>query len=864
MNQRKNFCLITCTANMFSLSIITRNKFWLVAILVLCLASPADAQKKKPAQKTLPKKTTTNTTNTIKTKTTDVKKTPPANRDVSTDEKRVKDIIAFLQYMMNTLGSSSTSSRDKEVLVTESYSKIFRDGKVQVEDDLDEGRIVVTNKDIVPYLKDVDFFFRDVKFEFNIEDIKSSTLPNGGLFYKVSTRRILTGITTDGESVTNSIPRYIEINYDPTNQDLRIVSMYTHEINEKAVLTNWWFDLSPEWRKILLKKLPIVNPSDSLLFSDIKKITLVEDLDISNNTTVQNLEPLDRFQRLKFLDLSGTNITDLTPLRNLTELETLDLSHTKTSDLTPLRYANKMTNLDISHTLISDIAVLEKMSGLQLLRMNATPVLDFQPLTFLTKLQHADLAQARISNLAPLGSMMQMVSLDISGTPVQDISPLQKLTQLKSLDIDSTQVSRIDALANAENLGVLHANHTRITDLTALQKLKNLEKVYVDHTGVTESVADHFMSVNPNVHVIFDSDNLKSWWSDLSSEWQEVLSKTASVSSSPSKEELFKISRLDSVNVSNRQRVNNLEPLRKLSKLKIILANGTEITSLSPLRENKDIVQLDISETNVADVSILNHFSKLKILRADKSKIENAELLTLPSLEVFYADQTALHDITAREFLEKNPKCLLLFKTIHLNRWWKSLSPEWKEVFRMQLAKDTTSTRENLHRLTEQETLHIKDSRLKDLNALSEFVRLKELHFSGTGIRTLPALENLKSLTSLHAISSPLQKIESLSTFTQLQDLDISNTPVEDLKVIGSLPELKKINCSGTQIKRLDPLLKLQQLEYLDCSNTNVSKLDAIEHLSLKRLTCYNTKISNRAIENYKAKHPDCEVVYYR
>ena len=57
---------------------------------------------------------------------------------------------------------------------------------------------------------------------------------------------------------------------------------------------------------------------------------------------------------------------------------------------------------------------------------------------------------------------------------------------------------------------------------------------------------------------------------------------------------------------------------------------------------------------------------------------------------------------------------------------------------------------------------------------------------------------------------------------------------------------------------------KLEYLEFLDCSNTNVSKLSPLDYLPLKTLTCYNTKVSSRAIENFKASHPDCEVIFYR
>ena len=54
-----------------------------------------------------------------------------AKPDVKKHEQKVKDMVAFLEYVLNTLGSSGTSARDKDVLITESYTKIFRDAKVQ-------------------------------------------------------------------------------------------------------------------------------------------------------------------------------------------------------------------------------------------------------------------------------------------------------------------------------------------------------------------------------------------------------------------------------------------------------------------------------------------------------------------------------------------------------------------------------------------------------------------------------------------------------------------------------------------------------------------------------------------------------------
>lgn len=780
----------------------------------------------------------------------------------SGNQEKVKDLVAFFQLLLNTLGSNSTSARDKEIVITESYAKVFRDGKVQVEDDLDENRSVITNKDVVAYLKDVDFFFGDVKFEFIIEDIQEGVNANGQVFYKVSLRRNMSGTTVDGKQINNTIPRFIEVNYDPQREDLKIASIYTNEFDEKEALTNWWNSLSFEWKEIFRKRL---NITDSVSLNAIKDMTALDELDLSGNEYIQTLAPLSQLTNLKLLNLAGTGVEDLTPIRNLTELVELDLSRTKVFDLTPLKYAVKLTRLNISHTEIRSIAVLEKMTAMQNLELVGTHVIDFDPLSVLAGLLNLNLEATQIPSLDPVSNLTQLAELNISKTPIQDITPLKAFVHLAALNLDSTLVRDIGALSGLANLEVLYANYTFISDLNPLQKLPNLERVYCDHTPVNKAIADSFMAANPEVLVIYDSKDLQTWWNSISKEWKRILSNTAGIKVTPGKEELARVTNLDSINFSNDRTVTTLEPLRKLQKLEVILANNTGVADLSPLEEHRAIRYLNISDTDVQDISPLSKFSRLAVFRADRSKIEKIDpLFGLKALKEVYVDRTAIHDITAREFLEKNPECLIVYKTIHLDRWWKNLPQGWKDVFYLQMGTDTISTRENLHRLVEKPTFHFQDARVRDLSALGEFVRLKELHFSATGITEIPALETLRSLTSLHATRSPLRGIGFISQLSELRDLDISETPVDDLRGLEGLEQLKSFNCAGTQVKKLDPLKPLYQLENMDCSNTRVSKLDPVMYLSLRTLKCYNSKVTSREVEQFRENNPECQVVHYR
>ena len=186
------------------------------------------------------------------------------------------------------------------------------------------------------------------------------------------------------------------------------------------------------------------------------------------------------------------------------------------------------------------------------------------------------------------------------------------------------------------------------------------------------------MASKPGVLVIYDSRDLQAWWGSLSSDWQNILTASAGISITPGKEELARVPNVDSISLSNKRSITTLEPLRRLQKQRVIAANNTGINDLAALQDHREIRYLDISDTEVQDLSPLSKFNRLEILMADRSKIEKLEaLFNLKNLRKVYVDRTIVHDITAQEFLGKNPECLIVYKTVHLDRWWSNLPGGW-------------------------------------------------------------------------------------------------------------------------------------------------------------------------------------------
>ena len=784
-----------------------------------------------------------------------------AKTDTKKHEQKVRDMVAFLEYVLNTVGSGTTSARDKDVLISESYTKIFRDSKVQIEDDLVEKRNVITNKDVQAYLKDVDFFYDDLKFEFTIKDIQGKVNANDRLFYKVSLLRNIQGTTVEGKLVNNTIPRYIEINFDPKDQDLKIVSIYTNEFDERGALENWWKSLSFEWQSIFQRRL---NITDSVDLAAIKNISSIESLDLSGNQYITDIEPLAQLSSLQILNLSETNISDLSPIRNLTELVELDFSNTNLDDISALKYSDKLTRLKFSHTPVSDISVLERMTKLEQLDISKTSVSDFDVLANLISLKTLTVEGTGIDNLSPIDSLTNLTDLNLSRTLVENVGPLRGLKNLAVLNLDSTNVSFIKPLSELTNLRILHANSTMITDVNALQELPHIERIYCDQTKVNRTMADAFMASRRGVLVIYDSKDLKGWWNSLPIAWQKVLRHAAQTGPVPTNEELAKITNLDSINVSGNSLIDDIDALDRLQKLQSVVVRGTQLKSLLPLQEHKLIRTLDISNTDVGDISVVRRFSNLTILKADNSQIEDLEAVSgLRSLKFIYADGTAVNDDHVREFLGRSPECVVVYKTDSLRTWWGDLSDNWKQIFGKQAKISDIPRKEELHRLTQLEAVKFQDLPVNDLSVMSPFVRIAELSFSGTAVNDLSPLSTIKTLKTLRASNSPIRDLTPLFELTGLQHLDISNTAVEDLRPLSVVGALAGLDCSGTQVSNLSPLENLS-LTNLDCSNTSVKRLEPLFGLPLETLKCYNTRVSAKEVDKFKSKVPGCNVIYYR
>ncbi len=792
-----------------------------------------------------------------------IAQTNGSDNQLETYKEKVKRLVSFLSFSMNAIGSAETAANEKDVMITQSYLKAFRDDKVQVEDDLDENRDVVTNKDVQAYLKDIDFFFKEVKFELTIDKIEHLTNGENNSFFKVSLTRNMKGTTVDGKEINNTSPRYIEVNLNEKEQDLKIVSIYTTKLSLEKDLENWWSELSYEWKSIFRKAIGTVN--DSLSSSQLLQIIDLQQLDLNTNKYIVDIAPLSKVAALKKLNLSGTQIEDLKPLRNLTKLETLNFSKTTVDDLTPLRYAINLKELRMSDTNVDNVDVLGNLVKLEHVDVSNTRIYNLDPLTSASMLRSLDFSNSMVDDLSFIASLKKLNTLVLQKSRVIDLKGVEQIDSLEVLNIMNTDISNLYPLEHAENLSLLFADSTKISDLSPLINLPNLSKIYCDDTEVDDEEVLKFKKKQPAVLVVHKSENMESWWEELSFDWKNALKEVLKTEDTPTKEQLAQLTDTESLNIS-RSNIVDLTPIATLRNLKTLNLQRTTIQNLAPLSALTSLEVLNIANTSTKSLNGLQGMTKLQKLTIDGTFVDSLNvLLKLPDLTYLSCEKTNLTSETIQTFITKKTNCLVIYETEALLSWWEELSPAWVNIFGNHVELSQPPNPIQLHKITRLDKINIENNfEIKSLRPLMKLSRLKELRVNQTKVNDLEPLKKLKYLELLQITKSPVRKLDPIRNLIRMRELDISNTPVEDIDPITILTSLNKLKFSGTEVKSLRPLSYLIELKHVEFDNTNVTSLNPILDLfNLQTLICYNTKLSQKKVDKLQLSIPGCKITYY-
>jgi Leucine-rich repeat (LRR) protein len=819
-------------------------------------------------------------------------------------KEQVKRLVGFLQFSLNTLGDPETSTREKEIIINESFLKAFMDEKVQIEDDLDENRETISYKDVQAYLKDVDFFFEKAEFNIDIKDIQPLSNDMGMLYFKVTTNRNLKGTTVEKQLVDNNQERFIEVNLDEEEQVLKIASIYTTKLNEREEQMTWWNGLPGAWKEILGKGLSVtpditfdrvsfLNDSTILVMnetaSEIRQVDTVirlgidtihikgadttfafnydtlpvrstgalkilsdivrmQSLDISGNLFIRDLAALEQMTALTSLNISNTLISDLFPVRNLTNLISLNLSGTGVKDLDPIKYNSKIREIYLENTLVDDLKALDNFQSLETVHFSGTRVWTLQPLAKLPALSDLRMDSTDVSDLTPLAGLSNLELLSLSGTEVRDLNPMQGLVSLRKINFDHTGVDTLGPLSGLRSLQIISANHTMIGSLEPLGALDSLQKIYADGTGINGIKANQFMAMHPGTLVIYESETLLAWWQGSEPAWQAVFRSLATIDDLPTTEQLHALTLIESIDIGGIVEIKTLAPLEKITNLKELRCQGVPVSALDPLQDLIALKYLDCSETGVTSLKPLKGLVHLQELHAAGTKITTLEGLEgLDNLQVLNFENTRVNDLIP---LNGNISLTMVYcdrtgiGKNAIEHYWM-VNPACLVIYQSGELQTWWGSLPGAWK--EFLTTRIKLDEPPSREQLQTLADLRELDLSGRNdILSLNPLTIFIRLEKLNIANAQQKDISPLSVLNNLKELNISNNPVTDLSAIAGLTGLTSLDISNTPVLKLDPLVPLKHLEYLNCSGTDVRKLDPLMQMfELRRLDIYNTGVSS-------------------
>ena len=816
-----------------------------------------------------------------------------SDKDIKEYETQIYQMVNYLQETVNFIGDPDNYAQEKDIIFKESYSKIFRDDNVQVEDDLDENRGTTINKDVQAYLKDIDFFFDDVEFTFDIQNVTPQINELGETFFKVEMIRTIAGNTITGDSIHNSRSRFLEINLDTYKKELKIVSFYTTKPNAREELFNWWNSMSDAWKKHLAKDYYI---SEDVEFSSVdriltdgytifvkKEIALQDSFMIVGNdtmsmdridelyghspdtivyidevvsrwvedTVITSLSPiyetLQQIAKTTEVNVAGDkNIEDLNPLSELSELRFLNCSDTKVSDINPIRNLNKIKELNISGTEISDISNLKYANVVQVFKADNTQISDISVVSFFKDLNNLSLANTNVSDINPLTVCINLTTLNLSRTQITNLAPLTNLLNLYDLDISNTPVSNISPLHALVNLHFLNIEGTQVTDLAPLNNLDGLNEINFSNTQISDLMPLDKMSRLSKIYCDNSLVDKKMTDTFMSSNPNVlVIYETKALelwwNALPS---FWKDLLTDQAMTSKRPTKEELHSIINIRNLKV----NHFIQDAEPISRLTNIEFLDMSDSKIDDLSPLYGLHNLKSLNVKNTVVSDlSALYNLKNLKELNIENTdvkslkSLYDLSNLSIIYADGSKINRDEVIGLKKQQRQLTVVYQtDELKMWWGNLDLSWREifNSHLLCDSNPT---------AEQLQSIIDIEEVIVNPDNVvYSLEPLRQMAFLKKLIINNNQIQDLTPLSDKEYLEVLSVSGNPVDNIIPLANSHSLKNLNIENTPVSDLTPIASLKNVKVLNIGGTSVRNLKPLaDYQSLEDLSIVNTYIKS-------------------
>lgn len=346
-------------------------------------------------------------------------------------------------------------------------------------------------------------------------------------------------------------------------------------------------------------------------FGDYKYFYLHEDDYVQNINFITNYD-----NRLVYLRIMRRDLVDLREIKHFKYLRWLDIHVTNIKSLKGIDNLVDLEKFEFNgNDNIISLSDLKNLPKLRVLLPNTSEnITDISGMKNLPNLTEFDCSYCKLSGISVLSEFPMLERLEI-GTTDKTLKSLERLKNLKVLHVKSDTLEDISSISKLVRLEELDLNGTKVTKFNFNNEMSNLKKISFNKLPLNK-----FFDLNkvPNLEEL------------------RVIRSGISELNFPRK--LNNIRELRFFVNKNLNRVTGLTELPKLEVVEFTRSpiNEIEIDHLPKLK------QLDLSGTNITQLSDFSSFPSLRELYLRDTKVKSLEsILDAPRLWLVGLDSSA-------------------------------------------------------------------------------------------------------------------------------------------------------------------------------------------------------------------------------
>lgn len=340
---------------------------------------------------------------------------------------------------------------------------------------------------------------------------------------------------------------------------------------------------------------------------------------------IESLEPISNLKNIEYIDASENSLNNTIPLEKMDKLNFLDISRNDFYDLDSIAIQPNLKTLNLAYNNINNFSNLRNFKNLiELSIENNSGIIDILPLTQLNNLEKLNLASNEISNIEKLVVLKNLKSLDISSMKDQDV--IKKLPVLE--DLEEINLSNNDFKLNDINL------------VEKFKAFKNLKSIDIS----SNNLSNLYLLTNTKTPV---ANFFFSWMAqkDVEPVFLNLTELKASSNSIRNLDALQYYPKLKSLNLSDNS-LNSIETLNQLKSLEFLDLSNTNISSYDELSNLAVLKSLNLSSNNIKDISALK-LPSVEILDLSTNQIVNMDAIgKFSNLKELYISGNSVYDIS--------------------------------------------------------------------------------------------------------------------------------------------------------------------------------------------------------------------------